>query len=335
MEKDAKQNQLMENVGNIADAVKKAAQDKAEAAKQAADQNGDGKFDLQDVKALADDAKDKAAEAVQDLKNTAINLLNERELKNLRPIFSVSLTDPDFSTKKIVNISERSKRYAEKEVTKGSIGYLSEYKDVEVVNIFEDSVDAFGLSFYPNSDYGVYYADPIDKNKYIAVERYFSYLANARVSELQRMAKDLGAKHFKIIYREVHKEKIDKNDHVKLKLIKKKDASANQREFEHKYQDGQIAAELTFLGQDPVRPNLAYLKNEPDLNELIEMRMGEGNKVTHKNISVKFIDTCGIKKTDAAKIDTVLKGLKLDAGLSFESEVNNESMRYFEYEIDF
>ena len=63
--------------------------------------------------------------------------------------------------------------------------------------------------------------------------------------------------------------------------------------------------------------------------------MEEGNKLTHKTISVKFVDNCGIKKTDAATIDAVLKGLKLDGGLSFEREVKKESMRSFEYEIDF
>lgn len=63
--------------------------------------------------------------------------------------------------------------------------------------------------------------------------------------------------------------------------------------------------------------------------------MREGNKLIHKTISVKFIDNCGIKKTDAVTIDTVLKGLKLDGGLSFEREVKKESMSYFEYEIDF
>ena len=331
MGKDSKQNQIMENVGNIVDIVKKAAQDKAEAAKQAADQNGDGKFDLRDVKAFADDAKGKAADAVQDLKNAAINRLNERELKTLRPIFPEDLTAPSFSVTKLMRISERGKPYAEKEITKGSIGYLSEYKDVEVVNIFEDSVDVFGLSFYPNSDNGIYYVDPTDRNRYVASESYFGYLKNARIIELRQIAQDLGAKHFRVTY----SEEYNNSSHHKSKVNSgEKQGASHEKETSNRI-NLKVVSEDHFEGGEPKIPHLRYLRSDQNVIGLVEMRLKKSNPFMHNSISIQFIDTCGIKKTDAAKIDTVLKGLKLDAGLSFESEVNNESMRYFEYEIDF
>ena len=49
---------------------------------------------------------------------------------------------------KFIRITERDKKHAESEVCKGSIGYVSEQKGLRIVNIFQDSIDAFGLTFY-------------------------------------------------------------------------------------------------------------------------------------------------------------------------------------------
>lgn len=60
----------------------------------------------------------------------------------------------------------------------------------------------YGLSFYPNSEGEFYYVDPINKDNYIALDEYFNYLKQVRISELQKIAQDLGAKYFRVTYKE-------------------------------------------------------------------------------------------------------------------------------------
>lgn len=56
--------------------------------------------------------------------------------------------------------------------------------------------------FYPDSGDEFYYIDPSERNRYISLDEYFSYLKVARINELQKIAQDLGAKHFKVTYKE-------------------------------------------------------------------------------------------------------------------------------------
>ena len=55
------------------------------------------------------------------------------------------------------------------------------------MNIFQDSIDAFGLTFYPDRESEFYYIDPSDRNAYIALNDYFSHLKLVRINELQKL----------------------------------------------------------------------------------------------------------------------------------------------------
>lgn len=49
----------------------------------------------------------------------------------------------------------------------------------------------------------------------------------------------------------------------------------------------------------------------------------------------KISNSSGLKESEAVKIDAVLKGMKCSGNTTVVSEVQNESRRYLEYEIDF
>lgn len=88
-------------------------------------------------------------------------------------------------------------------------------------------------------------------------------------------------------------------------------------------------------GHDPIEPKLVYLANDDSVKNLIHMRMTEGNKFHNHKLSIKLSNSSGIKENDAAKIDAVLKGLKVSGNATVTNEVKNESRRYLEYEIEF
>ncbi|MGM9612515.1 MAG: hypothetical protein ACI3XZ_03325, partial [Butyricicoccus sp.] len=148
------------------------------------DQNDDGKIDFTDVSVIAESMGNTVKKGAQVVKESAGEKARLLELKSLQPIFPNSLDDADFLMPKFIRIVERDKKRAESEVCQGSIGYESDQKGLRAVNIFRDSIEVFGLMFYPDCDSEFYYVDPSDRDRYIALDEYFNYLRVVRVNEL-------------------------------------------------------------------------------------------------------------------------------------------------------
>lgn len=167
-----------------------------------ADQNDDEKFDMQDVSLVASKVGKSVKNGAAALKESAEERTRALELKSLQPIFAEVLDERDFVLPKFIRVANRDKKRAESQVCKGSIGYYSDPKGLRLVNIFLDNLEMFNLVFFPDCNSEFYYVDPIDKNRYIALDDYFNYLKVERISELQRLAQSLGAKHFRVTYKE-------------------------------------------------------------------------------------------------------------------------------------
>ena len=163
---------------------------------KAVDQNGDGSFDFKDVSAMADSIGNAAQNAANAMRDNAEARNREKERKALQPVFLEDLDSTDFTLSKLIRAVDIDKKHAESEVCKGSVGFISEQKELRIVNIYKNMIGAFGISLYPDADSEIYYIDPSDRDKYIALDDYFGYLKIARVNELQKIAQDLGAKHF-------------------------------------------------------------------------------------------------------------------------------------------
>lgn len=282
------------------------------------DQNEDGKLDGSDISAIKEKLDEKAW---------------EYELKKFRPVFAKNLEE-DYFMSKFIRVTERDKKHAESEACRGSIGSFSDKKGIRVIIIFLDSLDSFNLDFYPDSSYEFYYVDPSDQNRYIALDEYFSCLKIARINELQRIAQDLGARHFKVTYKEEQASFIDKKANVRSGA-KKSGARVDCESTSKKFSTVEIEADMEFPPHEPVRPQLKYMQNDPSIQTLIEMRMNETAPILSQKFMLNLSNTSGIKESDAIKIDAVLKGLNLSGNITVASEVRNESRRYLEYEIEF
>ena len=303
-----------------------------------ADQNDDGTLDLKDVSVIADAIGNAAKETAT---NAIINVgekHRELERKLLQPIFLEDLDSADFLISKLIRVTEVDKRHAESDVCRGAIGFVSDQKDLRIVNIYKDNIDAFGLSFYPDTDYELYYVDPSDRDKYIALDEYFNYLKVARVTELQKIAQDLGAKHFRVTYKE--KKTSFSGNTAKAKVSAKYvgDSAAMDAERDLASTSAatvEIAAEMDCPGHVPKEPKLCYLQRDPSIKSLIDLRMDKDSPTSHQKYTIMFSNSSGIKEKDAVKIDAALKGMKIAGNTTVTSEVRNESRRFFEFEIDF
>ena len=124
-----------------------------------ADHYGDGKLDREDVEKITGDIKKNIDEKKR-----------EYELKKLQPIFLTDIDDGDFTIQKFVRVADRDKKRAESEACKGAIGYFTKNNDVRMLNIYRDSTELFGLTFYPDNRSEFYYVDPSDRDRYIALD---------------------------------------------------------------------------------------------------------------------------------------------------------------------
>ena len=299
------------------------------------DQNDDGKFDIDDVSVVAGAVGDVMKKGAAAVKVSAEENRKRMELKSLQPIFADTLDQADFFMSKLIRVVERDRKHAESDVCQGSIGFLSDKGGLRVVNLFTDSLDVFGLTFYPDADGDFYYVNPTDRDNYIALNEYFSYLKTVRINELQRVAQDLGARHFRVIFKEEQATFSQMKDKKLAKLAAAGSGEIEQERDEKKYDMVDIAAELYMDGHEPQEPELVYLLKDDNVRTLIHLRMAGGERFHHHKLSIKMSSSSGIRESDAAKIDAVLKGMKVIGNTTWVSEVRNESRRYLEYEIDF
>lgn len=309
-----------------------------EAIVNAADQNDDGSLDFKDVSVIAESIGNAAKSTAASVISSAAEKSRELEQKMLQPIFVEDLDGADFLISKLVRITDIDKKRAESEVCRGSIGFISDQKNLRIVNIFKDQIDAFGLTFYPDTECELYYVDPSDRDKYIALDDYFSYLKIARVNELQKIAQDLGAKHFRVTYKE--QKTTFSGNAVKAKASGKYAGESATVEAERDLASTavstvEVAAEMDCPGHAPCEPKLCYLQREPSIQNLIALRMDKASPITHQKYTLKLSNSSGIKEKDAVKIDAALKSMKIAGNTTVTSEVRNESRRFFEYEIDF
>ena len=328
MDKKQKFDGLMQGAGKTAKGL-------WDNAVQAADQNDDGKFDLADVSVIAGTMGNAMKKGTQAIKSSAEEKARLMELKTLQPIFAEDLESADFLLPKFIRVADRDKKYITSEVCQNSVGHYSEPKGLRMVNIFRDSITAFSLSFYPDSDSEFYYVDPSDRDAYIALDDYFSYLKVARINELQKIAQDLGAKHFSVTYKEEQTAFTEKKlkSQTKVSLVGSGDVDCVSTE--KKYSTVEIAANTDMPGHAPVKPELKYLQRDPSIQNLIAMRMDESSPLLHQKLTLKLSNSSGIKESNAVKIDAALKGMKYSGNCTVANEAQNESRRYLEYDIDF
>ena len=148
----------------------------------------------------------------------------------------------------------------------------------------------------------------------------------------------IGAKRFSVIYKEYQKSSSELNAQGKanLKAGKKQGATidATHHSRENSFSKIEVAAKMEFIGHEAQRPILKYFKKDPQIQTLVDLRMGD-NTLKHQAYTLELSNSSGIKYEDALKIDAALKEMNASSKVSVVSEALNEARRIFEYEIDF
>ena len=261
----------------------------------------------------------------------------DMEKRMFHEILPRDLENPNFILPTMIRITGITEKFS----GLNAIGYLSEYKDFRVLNVFRERIDEYKIRFYPSDEGELYYADPADFNRYIALDEYFGYLKTARLEELQQIVESLGAKRYQITYlfQKPFFASEKKESGLKLlgRLFDKKPAEIvvkrglEEEDIEHM----EIIAGSEGEGHDPEEPELHYLKKDPSVQTLISQRMDANATEPQQKYILKLIDSCGIKPGTAAKIDIAMKDMKFSGNTTVTAEARNESRRYLVLEAEF
>lgn len=355
---------LSENVERktLAGKVKKLAGSTQKSIVSAMDRNGDGKLnaadfglDKESLKEFGEKTKKTAAKAGLALKTGRDKLgqaisdtKTEMELKTLRPVFRdelpwLAIPDVD-SDDMLLNVTRvpslvcvvgHDKRRDESVVCRGSVGYWTTIKDVEILNLYEEYAKDIGIELYPNVAQTFYYIDPYRTNCYVCLDDYFDYFKRAHVSELERLARDLGAKRFRIVFKEQKKTFVKHKKQAEVKAADKK-GSITHEQVSTEGGTTEVAADITFEGcGTPREPQLVYFKNERDIEELVRARMESGNPIKSKDYHFRCSRLSGMTEKAAAKLDGVFAQLKCSGTATISSEAQRESRTELEYHIEF
>lgn len=292
------------------------------------DQNDDGKFDEKDMTIISE------ARKKNKLKKQRI-----ADLKKLQPIFLEDIQAEDFVLNKFIRVAHKDQMHKDNELCANSIGHYTGHGKNKFITIYNNKLSKFGISLYPHANCEFYFVDPCNQKRYIDIDNYFSYLKSMRVSELQKIAQDLGAKYFKITYKEkkvsLTKRQADITAHVNVKGKGSANTKVNRNFEENSFTAINIEAENTFPGGKPKKPKIKYLQYDPIVNNLIDMRLYETSPLGKQKITIEFQNTCGMKERDAVKVDAALKVCNASGNTKLTNEVQNEQRRIFEYEIEF
>lgn len=313
---------------------------------KAADRNGDGQINAEDFGIT----KEAMLEKAQKFKNGAVQIGEkvsdakaDLDRRALRPVFAEDICHPGSTSAllatthipSLIYIVERDKKRVNKAVCAGEIGYWTSVKGAEILNLYEESAARLGLQFLPNITQTFYYMDPYKPLVYVSLDSYFAYLKKNRVNELELIAQSLGAKSFRVTFKEHQKVIVKQAADGSLKGKANK-AALVQNHASHNYDKIEIAAETQFNGHcEPKVPALVYFRNESDIEKLIRMRLDQSNPIKSKDFCFQCSSTSGMTEKTAAKIDLVLRQMKCAGTATLSSEVQREGRTELEYHIEF
>lgn len=333
----------------IIENVKDVGQDVAEIAKKAKDVIDEKTPEVvEKVAEAADKAKEFAVDAKegadQALKKAGIWIKTQKESdakrkynfdkETLLPIFDNEIPN-DYDIYPVVNVVDSDEKRSKSEACKGSIGFKTEAKDVNVLNIYTSQTKLFPIVLGTNPKEGVYYANPYIPGEYIESSQYAIYLKEERVRELVNVADSLGAKKVRVTFATKNSKEKDQKIKGELKAGKSK----ARIEAEQRLRESlklTIEKSETYMGHDhPVRPKLVYYKDDKNICELIEKRINGNNQILKHEYSIAYATSSSAKIKEAAKVDSALKVLKLGASESLSVCTGVESEIVLNYEIEF
>jgi hypothetical protein len=294
---------------------------------------------LKNAAGKANEMGKKAAVAVQTgiqtVSNNAQQQAYEERMKKYAPLFPDQYRNADFNIPNLIHIVDDAVRKGI-DVCEGAIGWLSQEKGVEVLNLYDEAITFSGLQFLPAAICdSVYYVDPFNRNCYISIDSYFSHIQQAKLAELQHIAFSLGVKHYwvEMVEMTADSNQLKGSNSLKMKSVNaglERDANASSSSHSKSLAEGSFAG-----ARKPVRPMLCWFANDNNVKNLINMRCSEGvdNAITTYTIELSNSNAAMMSASTAANID--MAASKMGAKCGFHSQSVRENNRKMIFKLEF
>lgn len=262
------------------------------------------------------------------------NKLRKREydLKTLRPIFESDVPS-DYRNYPLLNIVKRDEQREKNEVCKGSCGFMTEAKDIDVLNVFLTSFEKYPITCIGGVEEGVYFANPYVPGEYIESNNYAKYMKEERVRELANIADCLGAKHVSISFHLSEMQTEEANAKLNLKNGKNKANFEAEKKLSNSLELNIDQVSNFKPHNNPTIPKLVYYKDDKTIKDLIDRRMR--GAIVSNTYSVSYATVSMAKLKEAAKIDGAIRALKLGAEQSLSVCYDVENRIKMSYRIEF
>lgn len=315
------------------------------------------KINIEKSKNMMGEALEKATciskKIAQDTKNQAVviadktqDTLKEIKTKKYNPLFLENYNSENFNLPNIIVIVDDAVRKGI-DVCEGAIGWISNEKGVEVLNLYDEAIEKSNIEFIPAPVCdAIYCVDVNSRNKFINIENIFENAQAEKIAELQYIAHSLGAKEIfvEIYEEEKQEEKIKKDKKAKANAEIKKIKIADGEEkyiVENKNMNKvQRSAEIkaSFEGSDtPVVPELKWFKTDENIKRLIDMRCNNQSKNIMKTQKIKLSgsSTHTISSKTAIALNSIIKRMKLACNINIQKEIIKEKTTTFMLYIQF
>lgn len=292
---------------------------------------------------FADDVKHGIKKGAVDIIGKVDDVREKRALKKYNPMFKDKYSENYYSLPKVVMIIDDATSKYQNHIEQGSIGYKTTIKDLEVLNLYDETVQETGLIFVPMISLNtLYYADPHDENRYIQLDGFFDRMQESKLAELYNIAYSLGAKRYSVEMEEIKESVAGKKSKMKARgHISVEDMGGN---FDSNFESTtnytnrhvkQVVATAEFSGtMQPIRPLLKWYAQDDMINNLINTRCVAENRNMAKKYTISFKGNqySSMSKTTAKNIDFAAK--KLGAA-NFNSDIEKKATQEHKYSLVF
>jgi hypothetical protein len=318
-------NAIVSNVAEIATETGKKGKDIASGA--LAHTVSGSKMLASEIKKGAKDISDKNKE----------NRYNKR-LQKFNPLFEDEYKSPSFHLPNIICIVDEAIR-RDIDVCEGAIGWREMKQNEEVLYLYDEYIQQSGITFVPNATCNaIYYVDVFDRTRYINTDSIFQFSHDAKVAELENIARCLGAKkctiHMVNQERQRDKRMSQSDTNVKVPYMgknsvavgeKSESASDYMTKFESK-------SEAVFKGlRKAEMPELKWFAHDPNIQNLINFRLTEGKKISSKELQLSGASSATLSRKTAVSIDAVAKDMGVKQSNSLETKSVKESSQTIYY----
>lgn len=266
-----------------------------------------------------------------------------RRLKKYNPVFPDQYYSDNFNIPNMIRIVDDAERRGI-DVCEGSIGWLSNESDIEVLNLYDEAVEMSGIRFVPSAKCDeIYYVDSFDRNRFIRVDCIFSKAHEERMAELENIAYSLGAKYCSIEIIESEEEtkaeskKFEFKEKLKINIGIVSSTDKAEKSINAKgslLREGKT--EITFEGNNqPNVPELKWFMYDDSIKNLIQMRCQNANSIKSRELRLLGSSSAAMSQKTAKSIDNAIGKMGGGGSLDMESQATKENKSKLVFYVEF